>query len=192
MYWLWLNVRLSLRFGWTDMLKFRDHLLIGIVVALASVVLSYIATGSAGALYVLLAWPAALVAIFAFFAVRRLTGWDGLWEHGWRIVALADGGRQVQASLTPKQGPLHWLVPPEISCVLRPLAGHEIGPIITRFPGMPQVLVPEDNPMLAAGAYAVIWKEQKPPGTGKRRMIAYYRCTVPPASSDGPAAGSNT
>jgi hypothetical protein len=189
-YWLWLNVWLSLRLGWSDMLKLRDHLLIGIVVALASVALSYIATGSAGALYVLLAWPAALVAIYAFFAVRRLTGWDGLFEHGWRIVALPDGGRQVTATLTPKQGPRQWLVPPEISCVLRPLAGHEIGPFVTPYPGIPSVLFPEEDPMLAAGAYAVIWKEQKPPGTGKRRVIAYYRCTVPPASSDGSAAGS--
>jgi hypothetical protein len=150
-YWQWLNVRLSLRFGWTDMLKFRDHLLIGIVVALASEALSYIGN-----------------------------------------VAVPDGGRQVQASLTSKQGPLHAFVPPEISCVLRPLAGHEIGPIVTSFPGMPQVVFPEVDPVLAAGAYAVIWKERKPPGTGKQRMIAYYRCVVPPASQDRPAAGSDT
>ena len=185
--WLWLHFRLSLRLGGTDMWKFRDHLMIGIGVAVVSVVLSYVATGSAGALYVLLAWPAALMVFFLFFVARRLTGWDGLWEHGWQVTTLHGGRHQLTSSLTPKQGPLLALVPPERSCVLRLLAGQEIGPVVTQYPGGPSASF-KDGPGFAPGAYAVIWRERNPPQTGRLRVIAYYRRTVLPATPEQASA----
>ncbi len=33
------------------------------------------------------------------------------------------------------------------------------------------------------GACAVIWRERRSPATGRRHMIAYYRCKVPPTTS---------
>src|SRR5258708_21602872 len=136
------------------MRKFRDHVVIGIAAAVVSVgisvAISFFATNEAAALFGGLVWLATPVVIYLCLFVRRLIGWDGLYEHEWGLNTLPDSRPQLTVGLKRKGGPLLAEVPPEISCVLRPLGGREIGPVITRYPGHPSAQF-EDGTVLVAG-----------------------------------------
>lgn len=175
MYWLRLHVRYSLGLGWRDAIrKTSEHVVIGVIVVLTGAGLAWLATRQFGdALLLLLAWPAAFALFYLYFAVRRLAGRDPQWEH-WYNTPAVDGGRQVNVRIAWWDPPL----PPgrEFSVWLRDSAGKETelagGAIVGRgwvhgtTQGMP-------------GTFVAIFRERKPPTSGRWYLIAYFRVVVP-------------
>jgi hypothetical protein len=185
--WPWLHLRYSLGLGLLDAWrKTSEHVVIGVIVVLTGAGLAWLATRQFGdALLLLLAWPAAFAVVYAYFLTRRLAGRDPQWEHWYNTPAVEDG-RQLNVRIMWGNPPL----PPgrEFSVWLRDSAGKETelttgGAIAGR--GWIHATV-QGTP----GTYVAIFRERKPPTSGRWHLTAYFRVVVPDLPPEFKAAAS--
>jgi hypothetical protein len=174
-YWLRLHVRYSLGLGWRDAIrKTSEHVVIGVIVVLTGAGLAWLTTRQFGdALLLLLAWPAAFALFYLYFVVKRLAGRDPQWEH-WYNTPAVDGGRQVNVRIAWWDPPL----PPgrEFSVWLRDSAGKETELADGAIVGRGWV---HGTTQGTPGTFVAIFRERRPPTSGRWHLIAYFRVVVP-------------
>ena len=86
MQWLWLKIRASVYLGWQDTLQVqRPRVTTGLLVNAIAFTLTWVGTHRPGALWTLAAYPAYIIGTFGVYVIRRLRGWNRLWQRDSRI-----------------------------------------------------------------------------------------------------------
>ena len=191
MQWLWLNARTAIRLGLQDTWQVQGtRVMTGLQVNAIALIVASVATHRPAALWTIFAYPILLVLTYGFYVVRRLRGWNRLWKREPPLISHTAGQLNV-ALMTTEPQLLLLGVGYDVSCRIRDPQGREFegdptgfhrGRLYCSYPGQFR-----GAPALTPGIYTVIWRERKPPESGKWRVIDASRVKVP---AQQPAGGA--
>jgi hypothetical protein len=179
--WRQLHIRTSLRLAGQDTIwavGARVHT--GVSIAVIAVIIGAVATHHLIALWTIFAYPIYLVLAWSGYTIARLRGWNRLWKREIKVTP-TETGPQINVWLAHAHPETLLTGGYEIDCwVAHPGGTESKGRMGTHkfraYASYPGAF--DGAAKVVPGTYTVIWREQKPPGAGKWRVIDAARVTV--------------